>query len=263
MDKTLSLIPAEGGSGDFPVLKAFQEYIDAEQAKARKRMLGLSVFFVVLLIVVVITFVMILTMVVNRNQALSDRLLDYALKEREVPVVQQVPVAVPQQNAQDSLRPLIEKFERERAEMKAAWEAERKQAEAKAAEAEAKRMAEIEAAKVELERERLRAKKENDRQELIRQHRRRLYPEYYGETPSRMPATPSPQYEPPAMLEVPPQPSQKATPATPVQKARPAAVPPPVKKPAPALSDIKPLTYFNVDDEDDVPFIIDTSQSNK
>ena len=42
----------EGGAGanDFPVLKAFQEYIDAEQAKARKRMVGLTAFFVSLLL---------------------------------------------------------------------------------------------------------------------------------------------------------------------------------------------------------------------
>ena len=31
---------------DFPVLKAFQQYIDAEQAKAQKRMTTLCIFFV-------------------------------------------------------------------------------------------------------------------------------------------------------------------------------------------------------------------------
>ena len=76
MDNPLSIVPSEGASNEFPVLKAFQEYIDAEQAKARKRMLGLSVFFIVLLFVVVVTFVLILTTVLNRNQSLSDRLLD-------------------------------------------------------------------------------------------------------------------------------------------------------------------------------------------
>ena len=85
MDNTLSILPSDGASNEFPVLKAFQQYIDAEQAKARKRMLGLSVFFIILLVVVVVTFVLVLTTVVNRNQALSDRLLDYALKEREKP----------------------------------------------------------------------------------------------------------------------------------------------------------------------------------
>ena len=35
-------------AGDFPVLKAFQEYLEAEQAKANKRMLALAIFFIVL-----------------------------------------------------------------------------------------------------------------------------------------------------------------------------------------------------------------------
>ena len=78
----VSLFGQSGGVNDFPVLKAFQEYIDAEQAKARKRMLGLSVFFILLLIVVVITFTLVITSVIARNQQLSDRLLDIALREK-------------------------------------------------------------------------------------------------------------------------------------------------------------------------------------
>ena len=124
MDNTLSILPADGASNEFPVLKAFQQYIDAEQAKARKRMLGLSIFFIVLLIVVVVTFVLVLTTVINRNQALSDRLLDYALKEREkapaAPVVVSQPApAPPQPSAQEILKPFIERLEREQAAMKA------------------------------------------------------------------------------------------------------------------------------------------------
>ena len=53
---------------DFPVLKAFQEYIEAEQARARKRTLGLSIFFIVLLVVVVVTFAVIMAAVINRDQ---------------------------------------------------------------------------------------------------------------------------------------------------------------------------------------------------
>ena len=33
---------------EFPVLKAFQQYIDAEQAKARKRLISLGIFFAIL-----------------------------------------------------------------------------------------------------------------------------------------------------------------------------------------------------------------------
>ena len=136
MDNTLSILPSDGANNEFPVLKAFQQYIDAEQAKARKRMLGLSVFFIILLVVVVVTFVLVLTTVVNRNQALSDKLLDYALREREksVQVVQPPaqPVAqAPQPSVQDLLKPFIERLEREQAAMKAIYEKQRKEVEAK------------------------------------------------------------------------------------------------------------------------------------
>ena len=233
MDKTLSIIPADSGTSDFPVLKAFQEYIDAEQAKARKRMLGLSVFFVVLLIVVVITFVMILTMVVNRNQALSDRLLDYALNERKSAPVTVTAVQPPQQLPQDVLKPFIERLEREQAELKIQYERQRKEAEAQAAAAEVRRAAEVEAIKAELAKERIRIQQENVRQNQIERHRRRLYPEYYE---SREP-----------------QPVQR--PAQPAS-CSPAPVPA-AKKQSPPLSEIKPLTYFNVDDENDVPFLME------
>ena len=59
----VSLFGQGGGPNDFPVLKAFQEYIDAEQAKARKRMLGLCVFFILLLVVIVVTFTVVISSV--------------------------------------------------------------------------------------------------------------------------------------------------------------------------------------------------------
>ena len=239
MDNTLSIVPSDGASNEFPVLKAFQQYIDAEQAKARKRMLGLSIFFIVLLIVVVVTFVLVLTTVINRNQALSDRLLDYALKEREkTPVVVAQPAAAtapsPQPSAQDILKPFIERLEREQAAMKAAYEKQQKEAEAKAAAREAARDAELKKAREDLERERARTKKENDRQEAIERHRRRLYPDYYAtQPPSETPKAPQPKTSP--------------SPA------------PAANKPSPSpLSTIKPVTYFNMDDDDDVPFILET-----
>ena len=243
MDNTLSIIPSDGAANEFPVLKAFQEYIDAEQAKARKRMLGLSVFFIVLLLVVVVTFVLVLTTVVNRNQALSDRLLDYALKERER-VVQTIPAqpqppAAPQVSPQEILKPFIERLEREQAAMKAAYEKQQKEAEAKAAAQEAARNEEMRRVRAELEQERARVKKENDRQEAIERHRRRLYPEFYQQTET-VPTVPA------------------AAPKAPSSLQQPAAAVPPQKKPAPSLSTIKPVTYFNLDDEESVPFLLET-----
>ena len=118
----VSIFGSAGNTNDFPVLKAFQEYIDAEQAKARKRMLGLSIFFILLLVVVVVTFTLVMTSVINRNQALSDRLLDIALREKtqaqpvvnvQPPAPQPVVQPVIQQPSQaDVLKPVLEKFDK-------------------------------------------------------------------------------------------------------------------------------------------------------
>ena len=67
---------------DFPVLKAFQQYIDAEQAKARKRLLSLGIFFGILTGAIIAVFVLLLLNVSQRNQELNDRLVEYAMKDR-------------------------------------------------------------------------------------------------------------------------------------------------------------------------------------
>ena len=222
MDNPLSIVPSEGASNEFPVLKAFQEYIDAEQAKARKRMLGLSVFFIVLLFVVVVTFVLILTTVLNRNQSLSDRLLDYALREREkTQVVQQVPapVAQPIQPSAELVKTLVERLEKEQAEMKAAFEQQRKDAESKAAELERIREEELKRVQEELAKEREKAKKAADKKAEIERHRRRLYPDYYrmeSDDELRLPPPASsykkqslPSVEPPSSRQIQPESQSK------------------------------------------------------
>lgn len=263
MDNPLSIVPTEGASNDFPVLKAFQEYIETEQAKARKRMLGLSAFFIVLLVVVVGTFVVILTTVLNRNQALSDRLLDYALEERQN-TVQQVPAPAVQQHQEqpsaDVIKQFLERFDREQAAMKAAFEKERKEAAAKAAEAERLRQQELIRLQEDLSKERAKAKAEAEKKEAIERHRRRLYPDYYRmETDDRL-QIPSPastyRRRPQPTL-----PEEVSLESVPLSQSTP---PPPSKPKAESpLSTLKPVTYFNVDDEDDVPFLIETPKQNK
>lgn len=84
----------QNGSEEFPVLKAFQQYIDAEQAKARKRLVCLGIFFCILMGAVIVAFVAMLMHISERNQLLNDRLFDFAMKERDrsAPVVVQPPV---------------------------------------------------------------------------------------------------------------------------------------------------------------------------
>lgn len=85
----------EDSTEDFPVLKAFQQYLDAEQSKARKRMVGLCVFFVILMVIVIGVFLVMLHNVQERNQALNDRLLTLVVNDRQKAAAIPAPVVVP------------------------------------------------------------------------------------------------------------------------------------------------------------------------
>ena len=95
-------IYGQEGLDDFPVLKAFQQYIDAEQSKSRKRMIMLCVFFGFLMSVMIVVFLFMLRDASARNQSLNDKLVEYVMKERErQPVVGQ-PTAPVQNAANDA-----------------------------------------------------------------------------------------------------------------------------------------------------------------
>jgi len=68
---------------DFPVLKAFQQYIEKEQAKSRRRIIWICFFFSFLLTVVISVFVVLLIFSTSRNQTLNDRLVEYAMGNRQ------------------------------------------------------------------------------------------------------------------------------------------------------------------------------------
>lgn len=186
-----------GGAGDalddFPVLKAFQQYIDAEQAKARKRLLALGVFFGVLMLAVIAIFVVLLVSVSSRNQLLNDRLVEFAMKERgavTAPVVVQPP--------QDSAAVLafttkLEEMQRKLAEAqakadKAVAEAEASRAAQQAAADAAKPKAptaeelEIQRLKAALaaEKEKVAEEQKRRREEELEAYRRKHYPELYA-----------------------------------------------------------------------------------
>lgn len=275
----LRIFDQANGMNDFPVLKAFQEYIEAEQARARKRTLGLSIFFIVLLVVVVVTFSVIMAAVINRdqqslqaiatrNQALSDKLLDIALRERTpaaqpVVNVQQPPAAVHPDTGAQALKPVLDRLE-------SLTEALKKQPAGTAPqpvpmvqpaapqplpaavspELEAARRQQDELARqraaVAAERARLREEQEQLRRDRIEQHRRRLYPDYYAredaqktaaEVPPPMPAkkkgTPTALPKPPPAAVVPAKPPVAEPPSVPapVAKPKPVAQPKPVAKP--------------------------------
>ena len=184
---------------EFPVLKAFQQYIDAEQSKARKRMLALCIFFGCLLTVVVVIFLCLLYFASERNQALNDRMLEYAMKDRDR---QQSPVVVQQPQADNSailaLTAKIEEMHKKLVEaQQRASEAEKARAEvAEKAAAEAAEAAkpkgptpeELEIARLKAllsaEREKAEAERKRRHQEEIEAYRRKHYPELY-EMPKR------------------------------------------------------------------------------
>ena len=274
----LRIFDQANGMNDFPVLKAFQEYIEAEQARARKRTLGLSIFFIVLLIVVVVTFSVIMAAVINRdqqslqaiatrNQALSDKLLDIALRERTpaaqpVVNVQQPPAAVHPDTGAQALKPVLDRLE-------SLTEALKKQPAgtvpqpvpmvqpavpqplpaAVSPELEAARRQQDELARqraaVAAERARLREEQEQLRRDRIEQHRRRLYPDYYAREdaqktaaevpppPAKKKGTPTALPKPPPAAVVPAKPPVAEPPSVPapVAKPKPVAQPKPVAKP--------------------------------
>lgn len=186
------------GADDFPVLKAFQQYIDAEQNKARKRMIGLCVFFGCLMTLVIVVFLILLNGVSQRNQALSDRLLDYMMKrdnDRQAAVVVQpsadassvLGLAAKIDEMQKSLLAAQQKAdEADRARAEAAARAEqaaKAQTAIRTAE-EKTRLAEqleIERLKKELADERKKAAQERERQREaeLEAYRRKHYPEFY------------------------------------------------------------------------------------
>ncbi len=283
----LRIFDQANGMNDFPVLKAFQEYIEAEQARARKRTLGLSIFFIVLLVVVVVTFAVIMAAVINRdqqslqaiatrNQALSDKLLDIALRERTpaaqpVVNVQQPPAAVHPDTGAQALKPVLDRLE-------SLTEALKKQPAGTAPqpvpmvqpavpqplpaavspELEAARRQQDELARqraaVAAERARLREEQEQLRRDRIEQHRRRLYPDYYARedaqktaaevppAPAKKKGTPTALPKPPPAAVVPAKPPVAEPPSVPapVAKPKPVAQPKPVVKPAPVAPPPKP-----------------------
>ena len=218
-NQTAVSVYSQDGMDDFPVLKAFQRYIDSEQAKARKRLVMLGIFFCILIGAVIAVFVAMLASVTARNQQLNDRLVEFAMRERQQPsaIVQQpvqdnsIILAMTakideMQKKLDESRAKAEKdaavaAERERARLAAEKERARTTAQQAATtqktpsaeELEIKRLntlLEIERQKAAAEKERRlkeeAAVKERRRQEELEAYRRRQYPELYkpkAETP--------------------------------------------------------------------------------
>ncbi len=181
---------------DFPVLKAFQQYIDAEQTKARKRLLAMGIFFGIFILVVVAIFVVLLINVSNRNQQLNDRLVEFAMRERiAAPAATSTPVVVqpPQDSATilaltskiDEMNKKISEAQARADKAVAEADAKVKAAEADAAAAKPKGPSaeelEIQKLKAQLaeEKKKVAEEKARQREAELEAYRRKHYPELY------------------------------------------------------------------------------------
>ena len=196
---------SENAYEDFPVLKAFQQYIDSEQAKARKRMLLLCAFFGGLMFVVISVFVGLLVSASSRNQLLNDRLVEYAMRDRD----QRTGSAVVVQPAQDTsvvlaLTAKLDEMQKKLAESQSSAEKMASNAVARAElamiEANKKKgptAEELEIARLKAllatEREKQAVEREKQRQAELEEYRRKQYPELYkkSEQPEQPKQTPA------------------------------------------------------------------------
>ena len=195
----VSVYRADGPMDDFPVLKAFQQYIDAEQNKARKRLLSLCVAFGAMMCIIIAVFMVMLHDISQRNQTLNDRLVEYAMKDRDrAPVMVQQPVAaapVSTAATEAALKAMTETLITLQKQLSERQSSSAVEVDNTASNALSPSIAESEIARKEkLARERIRKERaqlaeerrkfaeerERRHQEEVERHRRRLYPEYYA-----------------------------------------------------------------------------------
>ena len=81
-----------GDANAFPVLKAFQDYLEMERQQARKRLVTLTIFFVTLMTLVVAGFIVAFIFMLgnvskreDRQQSRQDQLLAEILQQRKAP----------------------------------------------------------------------------------------------------------------------------------------------------------------------------------
>ena len=196
---------SENAYEDFPVLKAFQQYIDAEQEKARKRLILICAFFGGIMFVVIAVFVGLLVSASSRNQMLNDRIVEYMMRDRE-----QRGSAVVVQPSQDSsaihaLTSKLDDLQKKLAESQAAAEKMASNAAAAKAEQAAETVKQkkgptaedLEIARLKAllaaEREKQAVEREKQRQAELEEYRRKHYPELYERPAAAKPKAVAPE----------------------------------------------------------------------
>lgn len=205
----ISVYQQDNAMDDFPVLKAFQQYIDAEQIKSRKRMVLLCIFFGVLMTIVVAVFMLMLHSISARNQQLNDRLVEYAMRDRQPVAAPQVAAPQASEANEAAMRAMTDTLVALQKQIASAQAAQAPVTPAPAIAAspeptpediaieqrtrDAEEKLRKARALLDAEKRKLAEERERLRQEEVERHRRRLYPEFYSEKKSE----PQPQAQKP------------------------------------------------------------------
>lgn len=165
---------------DFPILKAFQEYVDKEHAKARHRMTILIILFMSILILVAGGLSAVIFSLSSRNQTLNDRLVDYAMQDRRAEAQHQAP----QDNAAlvamvESLKTMIQEQQKNAAAPISTFEPTPEQIEFENKLKAQQERIDKTAALLKAQEEAIAAQKAKLREQELEAYRRKHYPEYY------------------------------------------------------------------------------------
>jgi len=224
---------SHAGAESFPVLKAFQDYIEAERAQARKRVVQLSIFFSVIMVVVVGGFLTAGIAMWRSNDARVNKLLEAVIEQKAAPAP--VPAAIVQTS------PVLEESVRQMSRVTTELQSniDKKldgvsDIATKVHDKVASQDVEFEKMRAELKRMQEQSEKLRNELAAVKESAQKPVPPPAAPAKPVVAATPKPAAPAPAVKAVP---GIAATPAAPVAASMPpavaAATPPPVPKPEP------------------------------
>ncbi len=112
---------SQAGGDAFPVLKAFQDYLEAERQRARNRMMTLSIVFAVVIVAVVGAFALFWYSSMRGVQDTNRQLLEAALKRANADPPAPVVVQPPQPSAAETAKVIAEAVSKAQAEQSAVF----------------------------------------------------------------------------------------------------------------------------------------------
>ena len=189
---------------DFPVLKAFQQYVDSEQAKAHKRLMTVCAFFTILIFFIIGVFIFVVMNIrsnqnmpnpaadlqrqlIEQTSRMNNQLIEQltARQNTQPPSPAASVVVVGDNGKGKTVEGSLASKERELAEREAELKKRELENARKDIEEREKALKELEERLKSVQEARSARKEEDDsrkkREKEVLDHRRRLYPEYFDE----------------------------------------------------------------------------------